>query len=258
MYAFTHLNRGIRAALLVVAMLVAAPTMVVAQEGTPEVSDDQRMIIVQGTGVVDVTPDTADVTFGVLTQNESLEAAQNDASTRIQAVRDVLAGAEIADEDIATSEYTVRVINEFDDDGNFVGVQGYEVRTGLTVTIRDISRVGAVLDQAVGAGANEVSSIRFYVENTDEAASQARTQAIDNARAKADQMAEASGVIVTGVFLVEEVSSPQPPSVEYQPTQQELEAASGDAAPREVPVSPGQASITVKVRVVFEIEQPRG
>ncbi len=59
----------------------------------------------------------------------------------------------------------------------------------LTVTIRDTSIVGKVLDDTVSAGANQVNSISFYVDNTDAAASQARTQAIENARAKADEMA---------------------------------------------------------------------
>lgn len=258
MYGFKHLTLGIRSALVVLMLLlVTAPMMVSAQNGTPEIADDQRMLVVSGTGIVDLDPDTADVMFGILTQNESLETAQDESSTRIQNIMDVFTAANVSKEDIQTSYYDVSVINEYDRDGNLIGVQGYEVRTALTVTIRDLSIVGSVLDEAVGAGANEVGSIYFYVENTDEAASQARVKAIENARAKADEMAGAAGVIVTGVYYIEEVSAPQPDSMDYDVAPAAADE-SAESAPREVPVSPGQTSITVNVQVVFEIEQPRG
>ena len=252
----TYMSKGLRISLLLVLMLAAIPMATSAQTSTPVVDEDRRTIAVEGTGTVDVTPDTADVTFGVLTQAESLETAQNENIRRTEALMETLAEAGIAEEDIETSNYSVRVINEYDRDGNLVGVQGYEVWNSVTVTIRDISTIGTVLDAAIGAGANEVGSIDFYVDNTDAAASQARTAAVENAREKADELAEAAGVIVTGVYSIEETAAPQPDSIQYE--MQESALASDEAAPREVPVSPGQQAISVSVRVVYEIEQPQG
>lgn len=257
MNGFTYLTYGTRALLLGLVLLVAAPAMVSAQNDTPEIAEDQRMLVVDGTGIVDLESDTADVMFGIIVQNESLEAAQDESSTRIQNIMDVFTAASVAEEDIQTSSYEVNVINEYDRNDNLIGVQGYEVRTALTVTIRDLAIVGSVLDQAVGAGANEVGAIRFYVENTDAAASQARVQAIENARAKADEMAAAAGVIVTGVYYIEEMSAPQPDSMDYDLAPAAAED-SGASEVRQVPVSPGQTSISVSVQVVFEIDQPRG
>lgn len=251
-------SRAIRAMLLLALVLVAIPTAVSAQTGTPELENDRRVIIVEGTGTVDIAPDTADVTFGVMIQNESLEAAQDENSSRTQALMETFTEAGIAEEDIQTSHYSVRVINEYDRDGNLVGVQGFEVWSSVTVTIRDTSIVGTVLDDAIGAGANEVSSISFYVDDTDAAAAQARTAAIENARAKADEMAEAGGVLVTGVYSIEETSAPQGDSFAFEMSESDMAGASQEAAPREVPVSPGQTSVTVMVRIVFEIEQPQG
>lgn len=253
----TRFRQGFRMALFVMLALVSVPLAVSAQDGTPEGNQDRRVIIVEGTGTVDIAPDTADVTFGVITQNESLEQAQDENTTRSQALLDTLSEAGIVEEDIKTSHYSVRVINEYDRDGNLVGVQGFEVWSSVLVTIRDTSIVGTILDEAVDAGANEVDSIRFYVDNTDAAASQARTAAIQNARAKADEMAEAGGVIVTGVYSIEEISAPQPASIQFERAQADM-AESADASSPEVPISPGQTSITVKVRVVFEIDQPQG
>ncbi len=248
-----RLTNSIRATLLVMLLAALLPAVTAAQS-TPEVDQDTRTIIVEGTGSVDVAPDTADVSFGVRTQNESLETAQDENSTRSQALLDALSAAGIAKEDISTSNYAIYVINEYDRDGNLVGVKGYEVWNQVTVTIRDLSIVGSVLDEAVGAGANEVSSISFYVDDTDAAASQARKAAIENARAKADEMAEAAGVIVTGVFSIEETSAPQPPSVQY-----DMAAAdTAESSARAVPVSPGQTQISVTVRIVFQIDQPQG
>ncbi|MDQ4044527.1 MAG: SIMPL domain-containing protein [Chloroflexota bacterium] len=243
---------------LIALLVVSLPAVAMAQ--TPEeapVEEPRRSITVEGTGTVDLAPDTAEVTFGVLTQNESLESAQDENSRRLQAVIDALTAAGIAEEDIATSEYMVYPINEYDRDGNLVGIQGYEVFSSVTATIRDLSIVGQVLDNAVGAGANEISSISFYVENTDEPAAEARRMAVENAREKADELAEAAGVIVVGVYEIQETSAPAPESDRYEVASDML-TEEAESAPMEVPVSPGQTEITVQVRVVFEIDQPLG
>lgn len=244
---------------LLFAMLLATPTVVAAQ-ATPPVQLDElpRTITVTGTGIVDIAPDTADITFGVYSQNESLEAAQDDNSERLEAIMQTFTDAGIPQEDVATSNYSVNVINEYDRDGNLIGLLGYEVWSSLTVTIRDTAIVGTVLDDAVGAGANEINSISFYVDNTDAAASQARAAAIEDARAKADEMAEASGVLVVGVYSIEEMSAPQPYAIDYDMAAGDASMSSEQAAPRQVPIAPGQTTVMVDVRVVFEIDQPQG
>lgn len=241
-------------AILLVLIAAIAPTIALAQTSAPVAEPARRTIEVEGTGTVDIAPDTASISFGVRTQNESLEAAQDENSTRAQAIMDTFAAAGIAEEDVATSGYSVYVINEYDRDGNLVGVQGYEVWNQVTVIIRDLSIVGQVLDDAVGAGANEVGSISFYVEDTDAAASQARRAAIENARAKADEIAEAAGVIVIGVYSVEETSAPSADAREFEAA---APMGAGDMASA-VPVSPGQTQVRVEVRVVYEIDQPQG
>lgn len=254
----TNIPRVMQTAVLLITVTMVGPAVAAAQSGTPVVPVEElpRTLTVTGTGVVEITPDTADVAFAVYSQNESLEVAQDDNSKRLEAIMQVLTDAGIAENDIATSNYSVRVVNEYDRDGNLVGVIGYEVWAALTVTIRDISAVGTILDEAVGAGANEITSISFYVDDTDAAASQARTNAIENARVKADEMAEAAGVLVVGVYSIEEVSAPEPNAVQYDMVADR--AGSAEAAPQAVPISPGQTSITVDVKIVFEIEQPQG
>ena len=247
------------AAVLLVAMMAASlPALTSAQDTTT--NTERRTISVEGTGTVEVAPDTADISLGVMVQNESLEAAQQENSERTQSIMDALTEGGIAEEDIATSRYMVYPINEYDRDGNLVGIQAYEVSSGIDITVRDLSAVGQVLEDAVAAGANQVNTISFYVDNTDEPASEARSMAIENARVKADEIAEAAGVIVVGIYDIEETSSPDAEAVRFDMPQGEAIGMGGsaDQASMNVPVAPGQTTVTVKVKVVYEIEQPLG
>ena len=247
------LSRALASLFLTVLLATMLPLSTAAQTPAPET--ERRVVEVEGVGTVKLDPDTADISLGVLTQDASLATAQDQNSAATQAIMEALAANGIVPEDIVTSGYWVYPINEYDENGNMVGVTGYQVNTALTVTIRDTSLVGKVLDDAVAAGANQVNSISFYVENTDEAATEARRAAIENARAKADEMAEAAGVIVVGVYSIEEVSAPDAYPVDYDMAES-APAGRGGAGP--VPVSPGQASVTVRVQVVYEIDQPQG
>lgn len=248
----TTRTRAIAVLVLTVLLATLLPLATAAQTPVPET--ERRVIEVEGTGTVKLDPDTADVSLGVMTQNESLQTAQDENSAAVQQIMDALAANGIAPEDIVTAGYWIYPINEYDENGNMLGVTGYQVSTTMTVTIRDTSLVGKVLDDAVAAGANQVDSISFYVDDTDAAASQARRQAVENARAKADELAEAGGVIVVGVFSIEEVSSPDASPVDYDTAESAAMGRGGGP----VPVSPGQASVTVRVQVVYEIDQPQG
>lgn len=248
----SQISRALAALLLTALFATMVPLSTAGQ--TPEPDTERRVIEVEGTGTVQLDPDTADVNLGVITQNESLQTAQEENSATVQQIMDALSTNGVAEEDITTSGYWIYPVHEFDENGNMLGVTGYQVSTTLTVTIRDTEVVGSVLDAAVSAGANQVDSISFYVDNTDAAASQARQQAVEDARAKADELAAASDVIVIGVFSIKEVSSPEASPVPYDAPVAAESRAGGSA----VPVSPGQASVTVRVQVVYEIDQPRG
>jgi uncharacterized protein len=215
-----------------------------------------RTITVSGTGSVNVAPDTASVTLGVESEDASLKTAQDDATTRIGAVTDVLKAAGIAEKDIQTSSYNIFPIPRYDNDGNYRGVQGYQVSTGLTVIVRDTDILGSVLDEAVATGANAVWGISFFVDDPSGPASQARGIAVQDARAKADEYAAAAGVVVTGVVTIRETSAPAPKSEEYVMSAADAEMARGAAAP--VPISVGSTEVRVDLEIVFEIAQANG
>ncbi len=238
-------------AIAVFAFSLMLSPMVGAQATPVPGSDDVATIVVDGRGVVSVDPDTARLELGVISNNESLEVAQAEVSEGLTGITEALDDAGILPEDVTTSSYNVYPVAEYDRDGNYIGVSRYEVSAGLTVIVRDIDSVGTILDAAVEAGANNVWGISFYVDDPSEAAAQARTAAVNDARAKADQLAAATDSVIVRVLNVSETSSPPvSPELFYAGTGGAEMAMDVDA----VPVSPGQSSITVTVQIVFEIE----
>jgi uncharacterized protein YggE len=205
---------GMFAALLFGLSLIFSP-LVSAQTPEPGTETITRTVSVSGTGVVKLDPDTANINLGVVSNDESLEVAQQTVSENLASITQSLTDAGIAAEDIQTSSYNVYPVPEYDRDGNYVGVERYEVSAGLTVIVRDIDSVGTVLDGAVEAGANNVWGISFYVDDPSSAASQARQAAVDDARAKADELATAGGMVIVNIISIDETAAPEPMAREY-------------------------------------------
>jgi uncharacterized protein YggE len=234
----------------------AAPAVMAQSTPTPD-EPLVRTISVSGTGTVSVEPDTADVTFSVQSDSETLKEAQADATTRMTGITDELIAGGVAEADVVTSGYFVTVMNEYDESGNFERISGYRVDAQITATVRDLDTLGTLLDSVVTAGANGVYGLSFYVNDPAPAASQARTAAMEDARAKADELAEASGVTIIGVISISETYAPVPMPKGFDMGRGGAEM---DMAPASAPVtvSPGSTDITVEVQVTYEINQPNG
>jgi uncharacterized protein YggE len=162
----------------------------------------------------------------------------------------VLKESGIPDKDIRTANVNVRPIAEYDRDHNYVGVSGYEVSSTLTVIVRELELVGKILESAVAHGANTVHGVDFYVDDPIPAANEARKLAVQHARASADQLADAAGLYVAGVFAISEEYAPSPQAQEYGGGNLRMLASSADVS---MPVSAGETDISVQVQAVFEI-----
>lgn len=250
-------GKGARFGSLVVAFL--ALLMVwspLASAQTPVPEQHVRTISVSGTGRVTATPDSADIFFGIESRNEDLSMAQDEVSKTTETLTSTLTENGVAADDIQTAAYEIMPVNEYDDEGNFERVDHYLVTLALKVTVRDIEQVGAILDQGVTAGATYVGSISFYVDDPAPYMGQAREAAINEARTKADDYARLSGAIITGVYSVQETSSPDPAAQDY--SLEEAQMAADAEMARSVPVSPGTTEIVVTVDVVYSIEAGNG
>jgi uncharacterized protein YggE len=210
--------------------------------------DDPRSTIsVVGDGRLLTQPDVAYVSLGVEANGATFTETQATASTQMQAVINTLVGLGISHDDIHTSRLTASPVY---DQRNNNALTGYRATNSVQVTLRDLDRVGAIVDAVTAAGANRVDSVTFAIENIDAPKNQARAQAMQNARAKADQLASLAGVRVVGVKSIEESDASATP----QRAVPQAMAPTAAAIQSPPPIEPGTQEVRTQVRVTYIVE----
>lgn len=212
---------------------------------------------ITGHGEITATPDTAYVTSGVTSQGTTAKEALDANTKDMAALIATLKAAGIESADIQTSGFGVNPNYVYSDNKDANGYQlppkivGYTVTNGVTVHVRDLTKLGAVLDQAVTVGANTISGINFAVEDPSELYNEARKAAFADAKGKADLYAEASGTELAALSLISEQQGyNQPP----QPYMFKATAAAADrSAP--VPVEVGSLTFSIDVNVNWDLKQ---
>ena len=205
-------------------------------------------ISVVGSGIVLAQPSTAHITLGVEVSDQSLANAQAAASQRMDAVVAKLKADGIPDTDIHTTSYNVSP--QYDNAPNQnPTLRGYLVQNLVDVKTSNVGGLGALIDDMVSAGATRVYGISFQADDVESLKAQARDQAMQNARAKAEQLARDSGVALGKPISVEESDAggvtPQR-GVSF-------DAAPAAAAPT-TPIQPGQLQVSTTVRVTWAIQ----
>ncbi|MGA2504336.1 MAG: SIMPL domain-containing protein [Anaerolineales bacterium] len=228
---------------LVLGTLLAAcgPSTVTLQPQPP-----QRTITVTGTGMVTLTPDIAYITIGVHSQDASASVAMTANNTSAQAVIAAIKAAGVADKDIQTTNFSISPQQQYDKNGNITGIL-YMVDNSVYVTVRDLTRLGGLLDSSVNAGANTINSISFDVADKTDALSQARLAAVANAKKQADELTGATGVTLGAVQTISYYDSTVPVAVQ-------VPRAALEASGSNVPVQSGSMQITTTVTIVYEIK----
>lgn len=223
--------RPILALMAVLALPLAGP--LAAQEAP-------RRITVTGEGRVEAAPDLATLTAGV--QSEALTAAPalEATSTAMRAVFDALAAAGIAPADMQTSQLSVDPVWADDGSGR---VRGYSASNLVTIRVRDVTQLGAVIDAVGAAGANRVFGVAFELAEPRAQLDAARERAVADARAKAELLAKAAGVTLGPVLSIREGGEPAPGPM--------FRAEMADAAP---PVAEGVVGIEARVEIVYGLD----
>ena len=233
---------------LVILMLIA---MVLLVTGVHAAENSDRVIITSGSSEVKVTPDRAQVTVSVQTENADVKVAQSENADRMDAVIKAIKAVGIADADIRTSGYSIYPV--YDDTSSIFGrkVKTYRVTNSVQVTIRDVTKTGEVIDAAVAAGANQVDSIMFMVSEELEQSlrNEVLGKAVRKARADADIVAAAAGVTITGIKEIN-VGSYYPP-VYYENARSAGMDTKAVSAP--TPVEPGQVTISAQISATYLI-----
>ena len=170
----------------------------------------QPLMTVQGNAVVTVEADTVSIQLGVRTKDPSLSNAQRENRQLMDSVLSALQSCGVQEDEVMTQNLNIYSSYDYDYEydtyGNGKERQVYYVENYITLTLKDISRVGDILDAAVDAGANNMYGITFTSSKSNEAYLKALERAVEDAKAKAEVLAAAAGVSLDQ--LVEIQASP--------------------------------------------------
>ena len=204
-------------------------------------------VTVVGQGTAYGQPDQATVIVGVDTFAPTVEEATAQNQATLDSVMAALETAGIATEDIQTTNYSLYAEQIYGDNGP-EGIAGYRVSNQVNVKIRDISMVGDVLAAVTTAGANAIYGVNFSVADPAALEAEARAAAMDDARKRAESLAELGGVSLGDIVVISEVVG-QP----VMPLGMGMGGAAMEQAASAPGISPGQLSYQVQVQVTYGI-----
>ena len=220
--------------------LPASGNMIISQQNTG--------IWVTGEGKVSVVPDVASLSLGVEAQALTVAEAQAQAAGAMVAVMDVLDDYDIADKDIKTQRLSIQAVKRWDNGTETL--LGYRVTNMVAVKIRQMDDTGVIIDAVAEAGGDytRINSISFVVDDPTAYYEEAREKAMEDAEARAEQLAYLAGVNLGKPTYVNESGG-------YTPVPREYYAAVSEAAPAPAtsPISPGETEISLTVQVVYSI-----
>lgn len=239
---------GLRLALITFLTTLAAVSPAAALERLSDISND-RWIEVTGEGSVRAAPDFARVTLGVMSMGKNAGEAAAANAKAANALVSLIKSEDVAPADIQTSEASISPTFSQASSGQQAAptITGYSVSNNVTVTLRDIPRLGALLDKAVTAGANSVYGIGFGHNDPNALLDKARPLAVADARRKAEIYANAGGARIGRLMVLTEESSRQPPIG--------FARAYAAGAPAPTPIEAGEDRLTVTVTARFELTQ---
>ena len=212
----------------------------------------QEGIWVSGEGKVYATPDMAILTLGIESQETTVAEAQIKAAEAMSEVIAALKDSGVAEKDIQTRYFSIDKVVKWDDRTNEQIVTGFRVTNTVTAKVRDVEEAGAVIDAVVAAGGDltRVDGISFTVEDPTPYYEQARAKAVADAKAKARQMADLTGVKLGRVTYTSE-SSYMPMNNYYS---EKVLAIPSPTIDMGTSVSPGELEITTNIQIAYEIE----
>jgi len=239
--------------LLLIALILFA---VVLYVNRPQENKLTRITVV-GDAEAKIAPDTAVITFSVVTQNSQALTAQQDNARKSEAVKTAVEAIANAKPEIKTSEYNLSPQQDYS--GDRPKISGYEVRNTVSVTISDLNQVGAVIDATTKAGANSVEGIQFVLRENSPAQGDALALATRQAMTKAEAIAQSlNGKIVRVVESLEGGATVIPVRDGYGSSNSATMSNMSMARPIiNTPVQAGSLNVRSQVVLVVEVEIKR-
>lgn len=229
-------------------LAILMPADSFGQQRIPEIIDEAPGVIeVNGSATVQYEPDRAYISFAVTSFAETAAAATEASAVKMTAIADALERAGIGEGNVRTTAFRLDPHYASDPDTHQRKPQpdGYTAFNMIGVKLEDVEAAGEVIDLVIGVGADNVSNLRFDLEDMTPVHNQALAAAYHNAEAQAAVLATAAGKSLGALLKIS--SAPQV----YRGQAVELQAAVSRGTP--TPIEPGTLSYTTSIQVVFEI-----
>lgn len=210
-----------------------------------KVNIPQRTFSISGEGKEIVIPNIAEIRIGVITEGENLKIIQNENSLKINKIIEFLKKEKINENDIKTESYFVTP--KYDYKFSPYKIVGYSINQTLLVKIRDLNKVGEILEKAIENGANNVSGPNFNIDDPFIYLEKAREKAIKDAKDKAIKIAKAAGFKLGKIVNITE----SPITESYPLRTAALSTTEGGQIPQ---IEPGSKEVKVHVNITFEIK----
>ncbi|CAN5351760.1 SIMPL domain-containing protein [soil metagenome] len=209
----------------------------------PPPGENPRQVTVVGSGKVEGTPDTLTANSAISFVANDVTTAMNATNERQQAVINALTGAGIEEKDISTTGVSLQP--QYGPDGAST-ITGYQASNTIDVKIRDLSQASKVLALIVSTGgdATRINSVNYSINDDSQLVKDARTRAFNDAKDRAQQYAQLSGLELGKVITISEVADGVTPPPTPMPRAM---------AASEVPLSPGQQTVSFSVTVAWEL-----
>ena len=214
-------------------------------------SAENSGICVSGEEKIKATPDIAEITYSVYTQEKDAKTCQTENAQDVDAVLSLLKEKGIDEKDIRTNNVGLNPIYDWNDGRK---ITGYEMTTEIVVSSVPIDEAGAIISDSVNAGINSIDSVQYQCSNFDELYAEALKNAITSARKKADLMAEAGGKKVVAMTQVQELSSGDQAVAYTSNNMKQMAVMEADSADTGTSLMPGQVEVEAEVSVTFSIE----
>ncbi|HEV2154218.1 SIMPL domain-containing protein [Bradyrhizobium sp.] len=226
---------------------VLAAVLAIASLTAPAFADDfPSAISVSGEATMSAAPDLAQIDAGVASDAKTAKEASDTNNAAMGKVLAALKGAGIAEKDYQTSRLSLQPQYGQNKSTGASPVVGFRASNRVTVKLRDVTKVAAIIDTLVGAGANDIGNISFEVTQASKLLDDARVQAVADARRKAEIYAKATGVTLGAPLSVSEGGGPMPL---FKGRMAAEPMARAPAA-----VAPGEETLSVTVNVSWAIK----
>lgn len=227
-------------ALTLAMLMLALPALALPALAQTIPAAENATLTVTGNASVALVADYAQASVGVSTRAATVQEATAQNAEAIRSVIAALEAAGIPQEDIATSSYSV--YTEYDYMTGQAVLAGYSVTNQLTVIIRDMEHIGATLDKATAAGANNIYNVEFCSTLSAQAQDEALTHAVQEALRKGKLLADAAGLSLGSILSIEESTGGYYTVSTMYKTEAAMDAVSNVILPDELTIS---ASVTV-------------